>query len=115
MRPDRVIVRAVTLAILVGLVVGVLENGKPRLVGKYELTPAFVIEVTREGRALFVQATGQQKFRAYAASPARFFLRVVNAEIEFTRGDAGAVTGLVLHQGGQQTHGRRLERKASGA
>ena len=79
-----------------------------RYAGRYELTPQFVIEVTREGGILYAQATGQPRFRLFAASPTRFFLRVVEAEVEFTTDAAGNVTGLVLHQGGRETSGRRL-------
>jgi hypothetical protein len=43
-----------------------------------------------------------------AASAARFFPRVVEAVVEFTADGAGNVTGLVLHQGGRRTSGRRL-------
>lgn len=81
-----------------------------RYVGRYELAPELVIEVTREGDALFAQATGQQRFRLYAASPTRFFLREVEAEVGFTVDAAGAVTGLVLYQGGRETPGRRIAR-----
>jgi CubicO group peptidase (beta-lactamase class C family) len=84
------------------------ESVLERYVGTYELAPTFAVEVTRDGKALYVQATSQPKFRAYAASPSRFFLRVVEAEIEFTLDDAGTVTGLVLHQSGRSTPGRRV-------
>lgn len=30
----------------------------------------------------------------------RFFFKVVDAQLEFERGEDGAVTGLVLHQAG---------------
>jgi CubicO group peptidase (beta-lactamase class C family) len=79
-----------------------------RYVGRYDLAPEFAIDVTREGNALFVQATGQPRFRVFAASPTMFFLRVVDAEVGFTVDASGTVTGLVLHQGGQATPGRRL-------
>jgi hypothetical protein len=81
-----------------------------RYVGRYELTPDFAIEVTREGAALFVQATGQPRLRVYAASPTRFFLRDVEAEVGFTADAAGAVTGLVLYQNGREMPGRRVVR-----
>jgi hypothetical protein len=55
-----------------------------------------------------VQATGQQRFRVHPASPTRFFLREVEAEIEFTKDASGKVTGLVLYQGGRETPGRRV-------
>src|SRR5690606_29377013 len=82
-----------------------------RYVGRYEVTPALAIEVTREGSALYVQATGQPRFRAFAASPTQFFLRVVPAEIRFTVDDSGMVTGLVLHQNGRDMPGRRVPSK----
>jgi CubicO group peptidase (beta-lactamase class C family) len=84
----------------------------PRLlgdyVGRYALNPSFVIEVTREGNQLFVQATGQQRLPVYAESESRFFLRVVEAQVSFDRDSAGKVTQLVLHQNGSHQPGKRL-------
>ena len=69
-------------------------------VGAYELTPQFVIEVTLDDGALFVQATAQPTFPVFAESETFFFLKVVDAQVTFTKDDAGEVTGLILHQGG---------------
>jgi CubicO group peptidase (beta-lactamase class C family) len=79
-----------------------------RYVGEYELIPAFHIVVTQEGKALFIQATGQPRFPIFAESETDFFLKVVDAQITFVRDATGVVTGLVLHQNGQHTPGRRL-------
>lgn len=79
-----------------------------RYVGRYELAPEFAIDITREDDRLFAQATGQQRFSLFAASPTRFFLRAVEAEISFTMDENDDVTGLVLHQGGRETPGRRV-------
>lgn len=70
-------------------------------VGKYPIVPSFVLDVTLAGEKLRVQATGQPRFRVYPAEKDRFFYRVVEAKISFTRDDAGKVTGLVLHQNGR--------------
>ncbi len=75
--------------------------------GEYELAPTFSIAVTREGDQLFAQATGQPKFEIFPASESRFFLKVVDAEVEFVRGADGKVTGLILHQGGRDMPGKR--------
>ena len=75
--------------------------------GEYELAPTFSITVNREGDQLFAQATGQPRFEIFPASDSRFFLKVVDAEIEFVRGADGKVTGLVLHQGGRDVPGKR--------
>jgi CubicO group peptidase (beta-lactamase class C family) len=74
-------------------------------VGSYELRPDFSIVITLEGAQLSAQATGQPRFPLFATSPARFFLKVVEAEIEFVKGEKGEVTHLVLHQGGRETKG----------
>lgn len=75
--------------------------------GQFELAPSFVIAITREGDALFGQATGQPKFQIFAESRDRLFLKVVDAVIEFQRDASGVVTGIVLHQGGQQMPGKK--------
>jgi len=77
-------------------------------VGQYTLAPNFVLTVTREGRQLFAQATGQPRFEVFPESPVKFFLRVVDAQITFTKGTDGAVTGLVLHQNGRDMPASRV-------
>jgi serine-type D-Ala-D-Ala carboxypeptidase/endopeptidase len=69
-------------------------------VGNYPLAPTFVLAVTREGGRLFVQATGQPRFEVFAEKRDAFFVKVVDAQLTFTRDASGAVTGLVLHQNG---------------
>jgi serine-type D-Ala-D-Ala carboxypeptidase/endopeptidase len=78
------------------------------LVGQYEIAPKFVIAVTREGNRFFAQATNQPKFEIFAASERVFFLRVVEAELEFTVGPGGQATHLTLRQNGGTTTGPRL-------
>ncbi|MFN2633604.1 MAG: serine hydrolase, partial [Thermoanaerobaculia bacterium] len=76
--------------------------------GEYQLGPAFSIVVTREGGALFVQATSQPKLPLFAESETDFFLQVVDAQIRFVK-EGGRVTSLVLHQNGQDTPGRKIK------
>jgi len=79
-----------------------------RCVGRYEILPGFVLEITREGDRLFSQATGQPKVEIFAESGAEFFLRVVDAQISFRLEGGGPARGLVLHQGGHDHEGKRL-------
>ena len=69
--------------------------------GSYPLAPAFVLTVTEEGGALFVQATGQGKAPVFASAPDEFFYKIANARISFQRDARGKVTSLVLHQNGR--------------
>ncbi len=44
----------------------------------------------------------------FPQSATLFFLRVVDAQIEFVHDDAGVVTSLILHQGGQHLPAPRI-------
>ncbi len=76
-----------------------------KYVGSYELAPGFDIVMTLEDGHLMTQATGQPKFPVFAESETKFFLKVVDAQLEFFENEKGDVTHLVLHQGGRDTKG----------
>jgi CubicO group peptidase (beta-lactamase class C family) len=78
-----------------------------KYVGTYELMPNFAVVMTLEGGQLMTQATGQGKLPMYAESETKFFLKVVDAEVEFFKNDKGEVTHLILHQGGQDVKGTK--------
>lgn len=71
-----------------------------KYLGDYELAPNFHIVVTREGSALYGEPTGQAKVQLFAEKEDEFFLKVADAQITFTKDSSGGVTGLVLHQNG---------------
>lgn len=72
-------------------------------VGTYEIAPTFSLVMTVENGQLMTQATGQPKFPLFAESDTKFFLKVVDAQVEFFKSEKGEVTYLVLHQGGRDT------------
>lgn len=74
--------------------------------GTYVLLPDLSLTVSVEGNHLVVQATGQDKVRAYAESPTMFFAKTVEARLEFVRDKDGKI-GCVLHQAGQDVPGIR--------
>lgn len=78
-------------------------------VGTYELNPAMVLDVRRDGENFLVQLTGQQAFSIYPEAPDRFFLTVVDAQISFVRDESGAVSSLVLHQNGANMPARKVK------
>jgi CubicO group peptidase (beta-lactamase class C family) len=79
----------------------------PRYAGTYRLGPEFDLVVTTQGGRLFVQASGQERLEVLPESQTEFFYTVVDAQISFTLDEDGAVTGLVLHQNGQDIPGAR--------
>lgn len=80
-----------------------------RFVGIYQLAPQFRIVVTREGDALFAQATGQQRIRLWPHAEAEFFIREVDAQVTFVRDGEGRTASLVLHQGGTDVPGNKVQ------
>lgn len=73
-----------------------------KYVGEYVFSPTFVLTVTLEGETLITQATGQGKVAIYPKNETTFSPRAFEAEIVFQCDEAGAVTGLVLNQGGRK-------------
>ncbi|MCB9316602.1 MAG: serine hydrolase [Lewinellaceae bacterium] len=78
-----------------------------RLVGEYVMAPTFSITVSREGMQLYGQGTGQPRFEMYPNSDLKFFLKVVDAKIEFFPDADGTIGKMVLFQNGQELPGKR--------
>jgi CubicO group peptidase (beta-lactamase class C family) len=76
-------------------------------VGTYELAPTFGITITLEGDRLMAQATNQRKNPLFAESETLFFLKVVDAQVEFVKNDKGEVTAMILHQNGRDMKGEK--------
>lgn len=79
-----------------------------KYVGEFEIQPGFSIVFTREGNRLFTQATGQAKFEVFPESETKFFLKVVDAQVEFIADGDGRFNKIILHQGGQKIEGKRV-------
>lgn len=70
--------------------------------GVFELAPNFALTLSVVDGRLMAQATGQQPLELSAEAADAFFLSAMDAQITFTRDAAGAIEGLVLHQGGRE-------------
>ncbi len=81
-------------------------------IGTYELAPKFDLFITLEGGQLMSQASGQGKAPIYASAENKFFLKVVDARIEFFKDDKGKVSHVVLYQNGREIKGLRISDKA---
>jgi len=75
--------------------------------GDYQLAPGFILTITQEGQKLFAQATGQGKNELFAESETKFFLKVVDAQVEFFKNESGQIDKLILYQGGQKIEGKK--------
>jgi CubicO group peptidase (beta-lactamase class C family) len=77
--------------------------------GSYTMDSGSTLKVRRDGGQLFVQLTGQPEFEVFPSSPTRYFLKVVDAEIEFTAGDDGLAKTVVIYQGGTEETASRVD------
>lgn len=88
--------------------VAVDESVVKRLVGRYQLVPGFILNVTANGKRLFVQATGQQQLTLVAQSDTKWSIVGVEAMLEFELPDDGKAPVVVLHQNGASPKATRL-------
>ncbi len=80
-----------------------------RYVGKYELAPGLLFDITLADGHLQLKLGDQPQFPLFAESEAKFFLEAVDAQITFIVDAAGQPTALVLHQGGRDQQAARIE------
>jgi CubicO group peptidase (beta-lactamase class C family) len=78
-------------------------------VGEYQLAPGFIIKIWREDKKFKAQATGQPSFEIFAETETKFFLKVVEAQVEFTKDATGKVTSMTLFQNGAQIPGAKIK------
>ncbi|MCU0410359.1 MAG: serine hydrolase [Bacteroidales bacterium] len=89
-------------------VVEVDESLLMKYAGEYELQPGFTITFTCEGKKLFTQATGQERFEIFPESNTKFFLKVVDAQVEFIQDESGKYNKIILYQGGRSMEAKRI-------
>jgi CubicO group peptidase (beta-lactamase class C family) len=84
-----------------------------RFVGVYDFGPANMV-VTLEGNQLSGKLGNQPNIPIFPESETVFFLKVVDAQIEFPKDDgSGKASQLVLHQNGRDQTAKRLDDAAA--
>ncbi|NQY05223.1 MAG: DUF3471 domain-containing protein [Flavobacteriaceae bacterium] len=85
------------------------ETVLERYVGTYELTPTFLITITRKDDQLFGQATGQNQFELFPRNETKFYLKIVEASITFSVNNKNETVSLTLHQGGFDQKAKKIK------
>lgn len=88
----------------IALPVAVLQN----YVGVYQLNPGVTNTIRLADGQLTTQLTGQRQLPIFPESEKVFFLKVVNAQVEFVTDGQGRVTELLQHQGGRTQKAPRI-------
>jgi len=76
--------------------------------GTYEVAPGVTMTMKLDGDRLTTQLTNQPAFPVFAESQTKFFLKVVDAQVEFFTDANGTVTHAVMYQNGGQRKVARL-------
>jgi CubicO group peptidase (beta-lactamase class C family) len=84
-------------------------SGFDAYVGEYQVTPALVLTITKEGDKLFGQLTGQGKLAVEPVSDTQFTMLDVKASISFEKDSAGKVVGLLLSQGTRTVNAKKIK------
>lgn len=77
-------------------------------VGRYQLVPGAVFDITLSGDQLKAQLTGQPALPVYPSAKDEFYYTVVDAQLSFKRDADGKVDALVLHQNGADSSAKRI-------
>ena len=78
-------------------------------VGQYQMAPTFNLTVIKSGNQLEVEPTGQEIVKIYPESDTKFFLTIIDAQIDFIKDEKGVVTKLILHQNGKDFEGKKVK------
>ena len=68
--------------------------------GRYEVSEKFSLTVTRDGNHLYIQVFGQPRAELFARGDDQFFLRVVDAQVDFHTDGSGRASSVTLTQDG---------------
>jgi CubicO group peptidase (beta-lactamase class C family) len=87
-----------------------LESAKlSEYAGTYRTAAGLAFAVVASGTTLTVQLASQPAFPLFAASDDHFYLKVVDAQIDFARDASGKVSSLTLHQNGRDIVAPRVQ------
>jgi len=80
-----------------------------RYAGRYQLTPAVTLTLSRDGEKFFIQLTGQPKIEIFPSGERDFFVKVVDAQLTMEVDAQGRATAVTLHQFGRDQRAPRIE------
>lgn len=76
--------------------------------GAYQFAPSIILSITTEDNRIFMQFTRQDRMEIFPASSTEFFLKVLDTELTFMVNKTGKVTGVIVHQFGQDLVASRI-------
>jgi len=78
-------------------------------VGRYQLPGGHIMIVRRENDRFLTQVPGQPAFEMLPQGPREFFMKAYEAEVSFVTDARGRATEMIIREGGENTHAKRIE------
>jgi CubicO group peptidase (beta-lactamase class C family) len=76
--------------------------------GSYQVKPDLVVAITAEAGKLFADVPSQPKFELFPTSETDFYAQAGDIKLHFEVGADGAVTEIVINEGGQEIHAAKV-------
>jgi CubicO group peptidase (beta-lactamase class C family) len=76
--------------------------------GSYQVSANMTVTITAEAGHLFAEVPNQPKFEIFPTSETEFFVKNADIKLHFEVGADGAVTELVIHEGGHEIHAAKM-------
>jgi len=80
-------------------------------VGKYEVAPNVIADVTTDEKHIFLQLTGQQKFEFIAIEKHTFYFKGLDVKVVFNPNKKGKIESLTIYQNGQTVTAKKIEQQ----
>jgi hypothetical protein len=77
-------------------------------VGVYEIAPGYNVRVWREGKTFLSEATGQGIYEIFPESDYKFFVKDVNAGLEFVQ-EENKVVAVIVTVGKNSNRGKKIK------
>lgn len=78
-------------------------------VGKYEVAPNVIADVTTDEKHMFLQLTGQQKFEFIAIEKHTFYFKSLDVKVVFNTSKKRKIESLTIYQDGQTVTAKKLK------
>jgi hypothetical protein len=78
-------------------------------VGRYQLIPVRVLNITSDDNRLFAQAEGQNRFELFPEGDREYFAKIADIQMVFEVDAGGRATALTLIQGASQVKAGRID------
>jgi hypothetical protein len=76
--------------------------------GSYQVSADMKVTITAEAGNLFAEVPGKPKFELFPTSETEFFAKIADIKLHFEVGADGAVTELVIQEGGHEIHAAKV-------